>query len=174
MNALRTIALAVLSAPLFAQDAPPSAPQVSGEEEVVVRGRSPEELRVEIERTENAVYARFNELNSSDEFDIHCSEHAPTGSNIPVRTCKPNFMLRAEQRAGGASLNRMQGDRYSGAPNERVYLEQKGAELTAEIQRVAREDEQLMRDLTRLFALRESQNVSSEPAGASPSAPASE
>ena len=42
--------------------------------------------------------------------------------------------------------------------NEKLLL-QKGKELEAEIQRVARQDEQLMRDLTRLAELKESQQA---------------
>ena len=72
-------------------------------EEVIVPGRRPENLRVEIERLEVAVYERFNALNSNDEFDIHCFEQAPTGSNIPLRTCAPNFVIRAESRAAKKS-----------------------------------------------------------------------
>jgi hypothetical protein len=155
MKALRIVALAALSTPAFAQDAPLSAPPVAGDEEVIVQGRTPQEIRLEIEQVENAVYARFNALNSSDDFDILCAEHAPTGSNIPVRTCRPNFVLRAEQRAAGASLQRMQGGTNGIAPNERVYLQKKGEELTAEMQRIAREDEELMRGLTRLAELNE-------------------
>jgi hypothetical protein len=153
MKAFRIVALAALSAPAFAQDGP--APSVAGDDEVVVQGRTPQEIRVEIERVENAVYERFNALNSTDEFDILCSEHAPTGSNIPVRTCQPNFVLRAQQRAAGASLQRMQGGTNGIAPNERVYLQKKGEELTAEMQRIAREDEELLRGLTRLAELNE-------------------
>jgi hypothetical protein len=165
MKVFRIVALAALAAPVFAQDAPPSAPQVPGDEEVVVHGRAPEELRLEIEQVENAVYARFNELNSTDDFDILCSEHAPTGSNIPVRSCRANFVLRAEQRAGGASLSRMQGSAPRSPQNVSALLQQKGEELTAEMQRLAREDEQLMRGLTRLAELNDLQRASRQPPG---------
>jgi hypothetical protein len=153
MKAIHIGVLAALSSPLFAQDVPPSVPPVASDEEVIVQGRTPQEVRLEIERVENAVYARFNELNSSDDFDILCSEHAPTGSNIPVRSCRPNFVLRAEQRAGGASLSRMQGTAPRSPQNVSAHLQQKSEELTAEMQRLAREDEQLMRGLTRLAEL---------------------
>jgi hypothetical protein len=155
MKTFRSVALAAFCAPAFAQDTPPTAPEVAGAEEVIVSGRTAEQVRLEIELVENDVYERFNELNSDDDFDILCSAHAPTGSNIPVRSCRPAFVLRAEQRAAGASLHRMQGGAYGTAPNERVYLQKKGEELTAEIQRIAREDEQLMRGLTRLAELNE-------------------
>jgi hypothetical protein len=155
MNAFHIVALAAFSGPLLAQEVLPSAPPVASDEEVVVRGRTPQEVRLEIERVENAVYERFNALNSDDDFDILCAENAPTGSNIPVRSCRPNFVLRAEQRAAGQSLQRMQGGAYGTAPNERAYLEKRGQELTAEIRRIAREDEELMRGLTRLAELNE-------------------
>ena len=62
-------------------------------------GRRPENLRVEIERLEGAVYERWNALNSNDEFDIHCLKKEPTGSNIPLTRCAPNFVIQAEAQA---------------------------------------------------------------------------
>jgi hypothetical protein len=164
MKALRIVALAALSAPVFAQDSPPSAspgaPQGRGVEEVIVRGRTLEQLRLELEQVENAVYARFNELNGSDDFDIFCREQAPTGSNIPVRTCTPKFALDADERAAHAILHKMQGGAYGGNPQSHyARMQQKGQELTAEMARVAREDEQLLRELTRLAELTELQRA---------------
>jgi hypothetical protein len=148
-----------LAAPALAQtDAVPSA----GVEEVVVPGRTPENIRVEIERLESVVYDRFNALNSDDEFDIHCLMQAPTGSNIPSRTCVPNFVLRAESAAGRKMLN----DGRTGAGNnnnpaeQRARMEEKSRELTEEMQRVAREDEVLLRDLVRLDELKQMQSRS--------------
>src|SRR6185436_19476571 len=151
-------AIAAFAAPALAQDGQPAARATGPQpDEVIVPGRSPEQIRTEIQRLENAEYERFNALNSNDDFDIHCFEQAPTGSNIPERKCWPNFALRSEQRAAGASLNRMHGLGGGNSRQERMGLEQKGKELEAEIQRVARQDEQLMRDLTRLAELKESQ-----------------
>jgi hypothetical protein len=158
---VRTLSLLVivgLATPALAQNAPAPSP-VADVEEVVVPGRTPENIRVEIERLETAVYDRFNELNSNDEFDIHCFMQAPTGSNIPVRRCAPNFAVRAESAAGRQMLR----DGRSGAGNnnnpaeQRGQMEEKGRELTAEIQRVAREDEELLRDLMRLDELKQLQ-----------------
>lgn len=165
MKAFYILALASLAAPAIAQEASPP-PATPPPDEVVVPGRKPEQIRAEIERLENAVYERFNALNSNDDFDIHCFEQAPTGSNIPERKCWPNFAMRSEQRAAGASLNRMHGLGGGSSRQERMGLEQKGKELTAEIQRIAREDEQLMRDLTRLAELKESQQAGSRRADA--------
>ena len=94
-----------LVASVTAQEAAPPAaagesPAQSGPvDEVIVPGRAPPNLRLEIERLEVAVYDRFNALNSNDEYDIRCFERAPTGSNIPLRTCAPNFVIEAEARA---------------------------------------------------------------------------
>jgi hypothetical protein len=153
---LVTIGLAV---PVFAQDVAAGSPQASVEE-VIVPGRTPENIRIEIERLETAVYDRFNDLNSDDEFDIHCFSRAPTGSNIPVRTCAPNFAVRAESAAGRKMLT----DGRGGAGNnnnpaeQRVRMEQKGRELNEEMQRVAREDEELLRNLLRLDELKQLQS----------------
>jgi hypothetical protein len=181
MKAFLIFALAAVAAPALAQEAsqassnapaaagaastaPPAAGVANASpaaavDEVVVPGRKDEPLRVQIERLENSVYDRFNALNSNDEFDIHCFEQAPTGSNIPVRKCWPNFALEAEKRAAGKSLRRMQGV-GGGAGNsesERASNAEKSKQLIAELQRVAREDEQLARDLTRLAQLKEVQ-----------------
>ena len=83
MRTLCLVALFGLGAPALAQEVA-TAPQPAADvDEVVVPGRRPENLRVEIERLEVAVYDRWNALNSNDEFDIHCLESEPTGSNIP-------------------------------------------------------------------------------------------
>jgi hypothetical protein len=146
-----------------AQQDAASAPPVVDVEEVIVPGRKPENLRVEIERLEVAVYDRFNALNSSDEFDIHCLEQAPTGSNIPLRTCAPNFVIQAESK----SAENMLTDGRAGAGNNNnpaehaMLMQEKSRELIAEMQRVARGDEQLLRDLVRLDELKQRQSQSS-------------
>jgi hypothetical protein len=137
-----------------------SLPQGEDVEEVIVPGRRPENLRVEIERLEGAVYERFNALNSDDEFDIHCLKQAPTGSNIPLRTCAPNFVIRAESASAEGMLTDGRtgaGNNYSRAEHL-MRMEEKSRKLTEEIQRVAREDEQLLRDLVRLDELRQLQS----------------
>jgi hypothetical protein len=138
----------------FAQEAPLPRP-VANVEEIIVPGRTPENLRVEIERLQLAVYDRFNALNANDELDIKCFEQAPTGSNIPLRTCAPKFVIDAEASAARKMLH----DGRGGAGNnnnpgeEKMRMGEKSRQLTAEMQRIAREDEQLMRDLARLDEL---------------------
>lgn len=163
MRTLCWVVLAGLGSPALAQDAALLS-QGDGVDEIVVPGRTPENLRVEIERLEVAVYERWNALNSNDEFDIQCVEQAPTGSNIPLRTCAPNFVIRAESRAASKILT---DGRSSGTNNQNraehvMLMEQKSRELTAEMQRVARENEELLRDLVRLDELKQLQSSSSK------------
>ncbi|HET8699541.1 MAG TPA: hypothetical protein VFO94_18800 [Gammaproteobacteria bacterium] len=135
-------------------------------DEIVVPGRAPQNLRLEIERLETAVYDRFNALNSRDDFDIRCFERAPTGSNIPLRTCAPNFVIEAEARAARSMLKDGRGSDANNFNRAELKLsmEQKSRELTEEMQRVAREDEQLLRDLARLAELRQLQPSEAEEA----------
>jgi len=156
MRTLYFVVILGMGAPALAQQAAPAPQPTEPPEKVVVPGVRPANLRAEIERLEDAVYDRFNSLNSSDEFDILCLKSEPTGSNITQRTCAPNFVIQAEARA---ATNNMREARNSGQGSRSVnadqqLLEQKSRELTGEMQRVARQDEQLMRDLVRLDELR--------------------
>ena len=161
--AVRTLCLAVLfvlCAPGLAQEVAPLPPNAEIEE-LIVPGRRPENLRAEIERLQTLVYQRFNALNSDDEFDIYCVERPPTGSNIPARTCAPNFVNRSESRA---SEDLITGSRAAATPRDpseyKMSMEQKSRALTEDMQRVAREDEQFLRALTRLDELTRQQEAS--------------
>lgn len=165
MRALCWVVLLGLGAPALAQqDAPPAASaaspqQDSSVDEVLVPGRRPANLRVEIERLEIAVYDRFNALNSDDEYDIHCLNQAPTGSNVPIRTCAPNFVIRAEARNATKMLRdgRTAGTNNNNPAEHEMLMKEKSQKLTEEIKRVASQDEQLMRDLMRLDELKQLQ-----------------
>ncbi|HEX6995658.1 MAG TPA: hypothetical protein VF339_16120 [Gammaproteobacteria bacterium] len=125
------------------------------DEEVVVRGRSRGMLRAQIQLAEEAVYARFNEINSNDEFDIHCRRVTPIGSNISRRVCEPNFWRNVQARAGEETVRALQGS--SAVPTE-VFLAEgllKYRLLDEEMRRLTAEDEELRRSLVRLVRLME-------------------
>lgn len=64
-------------------------------EEIIVYGnKSLHTLREETIAAEEAVFARYNEINSNDDFDIHCYEEARTGTRIKTRICVPNYVKR--------------------------------------------------------------------------------
>jgi len=157
MRTLSLVALLSLGAPAFAQQVADASQSAADVDEIVVPGRRPENLRVEIERLEQVVYTRWNALNSNEEFDIHCLDSEPTGSNITQTHCAPNFVIEAESRAAEDSV---QGARSTGRSRNDEYLavvEEKSRQLNEEMKRVAREDEQFLRDLMRLDELRQLQ-----------------
>ena len=70
-----------------------TAPQVVDSlDEITVYGKkSLHLLREDVIEAELNVFGIYNELNSSDDFDIHCFERARTGTRIKQRFCLPNF-----------------------------------------------------------------------------------
>jgi hypothetical protein len=65
-------------------------------EEIIVYGdKSLRRLRNDVYKAEQKVIVIFNSLNSDDEFDIHCTRDAPTGSHIKRRVCRANFVGKA-------------------------------------------------------------------------------
>ena len=157
MRTLCFVVLFGLGAPALAQEAQAPSQPAANADEVVVEGRKPENVYAEIERLEISVYDRFNALNSNDEFDIHCFKQAPTGSNIPLRRCAPNFVVEAEAQATQNTMVGARGRADARNHGDTTVLEQKSKALTEEIQRLAREDAQLMRDLVRLDELKRQQ-----------------
>ena len=157
MKTLCFVVLFGLSIPALGQEAASTAQAAGDVDEVVVPGRRPENLRVEIERLERVVYERWNALNSNNEFDIHCLESEPTGSNITQTRCAPNFVIEAESRAAEDSIDGARSSATSRNSDYMQTMQEKSRQLNAEMQRIAREDEPFLRDLVRLDELRQLQ-----------------
>src|SRR5262249_40126584 len=83
---------AFVSERVAADDSPPAtAPGSTSSdsvEQVIVEGKPIAQLRLRIRIAEDAFYDRFNEINSDDRYDIHCSMRAITGSRIQHRSCE--------------------------------------------------------------------------------------
>lgn len=60
------------------------------------------DLRKLLIQVEDDFFARFNELNLDDNYDVYCYTHTPTMSHIQKRQCEPIFMIRA--RGDDASI----------------------------------------------------------------------
>lgn len=160
MRTLFVLALAGLASPALAQEAASTPQPPEDVEEVVVPGTRPQDLRVEIERLERVVYQRWNTLNSNDELDIRCLSSEPTGSNITQTRCAPNFVIDAESQGAENRINDARNGAQSTIDRRGAFeadMEKKSRELTEEMQRVARQDEQFLRDLVRLDELRQLQ-----------------
>jgi hypothetical protein len=80
-----------------AQEVEP-APSDKIEEIIVYGDKSLRRLRNDVYKAEKKAIVMFNSLNSDDEFDIHCTREAPTGSHIKRRVCRANFVGKATAR----------------------------------------------------------------------------
>jgi hypothetical protein len=145
---LRIIRVALIYALLGAAASAQNAPAVITDE-IIVRGRTAEALRLEIERAEETVFARFNEINSDDRFDIHCKSQVPTGRHIPARVCAPNYLRDAEANHAKAILTGIGDPQAAVAEGHYRHLE-----LEQEMHRLVLEDEKLLRAMERLVQLR--------------------
>jgi hypothetical protein len=120
-------------------------------EEIEITGqRSSIQLR-NIERQEAAMFALFNEFNSTDDFDISCRHVTHTGTLIPTWECEPAYLTNARQdnvydffTRAGAVLKTEAELKFE----NRVKAEQ----LDAEFKKVAREHPELVQAMLELNA----------------------
>lgn len=162
-----TSAVLLLHTALAAQEDVSSAARQppTGDDEIVVFGKALEELRVRIELSEDDVYARFNEINSNDLFDVHCYERAQTGSRIQSRRCLSNAWREADNAYANAVVRDLQSavsavDQdgvprssagYSHIPQQyRVNQLRTEGLVVDEMERLAREDPELRAAMMRL------------------------
>jgi hypothetical protein len=77
-------------------------PQEVELDEVLIVGSQAQvdQMRKELVRLEDLFHARYNELNTNDDFDIHCMIEARTGTRIEKRSCRATYMERALQEEG--------------------------------------------------------------------------
>ena len=83
-------------APTASQEAP---------DEVIVRGRRLQELRVEAEDARERAYDLFNEINSDDDFDVRCRDERMYHSHAIHRVCRPKFEDRIQAAAAREYLS---------------------------------------------------------------------
>jgi hypothetical protein len=102
-------ALAVFCNATSAQESDGGAEQPPADigDEIIVRG-SLEALRRQIVQAEQLVFARFNDINGDDAFDIHCRWVVPTGTHIRQRVCVANFWREQDTYASRAAIAQMQ------------------------------------------------------------------
>lgn len=135
-----------------AAEAPPAA---DGIEEVVVEGRSMPFLREQLQLAEDKLYSVYNDVNTIDEFDIHCRLHAPTGTRIPQRQCLPNFVAPLDRRRGQAVLRTLRDESaydldWISPDGVRQY---KTRQLQEHMQQLALEHPDLLEAMRELYGL---------------------
>ncbi len=139
----------------------PGAQPAEPADQIVVRERALEQLRVRVRLAENDVYARFNDINSSDLYDFHCYERASTGTRIKKRVCLSNAWRAADAAMAQATVWSLQGgDGVGGAsiagaygPHAEQYRANQLAterRVIAEMGRLAHEDPALGAAMVRL------------------------
>lgn len=144
------------------QDSPDSAqPRIDADETVVVTGVPLGQLRTMIEEAEEDLYARFNEINSDDKFDIYCYHRRELGSRMLRRRCLPNYWRDASEEIGEETARAMQS---GGGPafNPQVAMAQahyNGLLLSQEMRQLTAEDEELMAATVRLANLQQMLNI---------------
>jgi len=109
-------------------------------EEIIVRGRDFGDLRFEIRRSEEALFARFNDLNSTDDFDIHCRYEIY--GHLRGRSCQSNFFRELQAKTAAAQVR----DGRQGLGLAWYYareVRRLNELLAAEMRQLATEDEQL-------------------------------
>jgi hypothetical protein len=77
--------------------------------DIVVTGRRIGELRFELRIAEEAVYARFNDINSDDRFDIHCETEKRYASRMTERRCLSSSWRELDAEIGEAVSRAMRG-----------------------------------------------------------------
>jgi hypothetical protein len=68
-------------------------------EEIVVRGKRLADFRVEVEKARVRAYDVFNEINSTDDFDVSCNVEQRTGTRLGRQVCVARFEGRVSRRA---------------------------------------------------------------------------
>jgi hypothetical protein len=119
------------------------------EDEMVVFGRVGE-LRKQMRIAEDAVFLRFNDINSDDKFDIECRSEVFTGSRIALRQCLSNDWRAQDAAAASATVQSLRGESATPAS---VYLsaQREGQQqLAREMRRLVATDEQLAAAVLRL------------------------
>jgi len=72
-----------------------AAPAAGDLDEIAVVGKTLRELKREAIKAEDRFYRRFNSLNTRDDFDIHCRMDKATGTIVPKRQCRIQFLVDA-------------------------------------------------------------------------------
>jgi hypothetical protein len=81
------------------------AQPVEEPEEIIVRGKTLSQFRLEVERARDEMISVFNEANEGENNDVRCRYEAPTGSRIPQRVCFSTAQDQASANGARDFLN---------------------------------------------------------------------
>jgi len=131
-----------------------AAPAASAPDEVVVIGQSLSDLKLRVEAAEVAVFDRFNDINSDDDFDIHCRYRTRYFSHTRERVCESNSWREQDENYAESLLQTVRGE-YAPPPGRfRGEQLRMNVLLREELTRLAAEDPGLQEALQNLAAAR--------------------
>ena len=81
-------------------------------DEVIVTGKRLGELKADVEKARERAWGIFNDINSSNDFDVHCAYETRVFSHTKQRVCRPQF----ESRIAGAAAKEYMGALYMVCP----------------------------------------------------------
>ena len=130
-----------------------AAASMPTDEEILVLGQNPGALRQRIRLATDAVYAKFNELNSDDAFDVECRYRTRTGSHMRVRICESNYWRDAQADAGEEIARAMRGEGSTNPDTIYASARLKSEEMSQEVYRLMLENDEFRLALRELGAL---------------------
>jgi hypothetical protein len=128
-------------------------------EEITITGvKSIRALEQQIWTAEDHLFGLLNELNDDHHYDIHCEKEFRTGSLVPKRVCKPNFLHESTSQNAQATIADMRGEgAVRGAPVQ-SELEFRYPQLKAKMQELAGKHPELQKGFADYYQLREELN----------------
>ena len=112
-------------------------------EEVIVRGTRLYELRAAIVAAEDKFFARYNDLNTIDDFDIDCNRVQITGTKFQKRRCAPRLLDKVLASDARETLEAMQDGRQKRGEDPDAILARHSGEYKENMLKILRNDPQL-------------------------------
>jgi hypothetical protein len=145
-----------------AQGGPPTEPTFDSDareyilEDITVIGQnSIGSLRYEVDRAADRMYEVYNELNTHDDFDIHCQWNAPTGSRIKRKLCTPVYVKNLQAKATQYALYDMDNSGMTGLYIDYTEIAINDAKLRENMKRLILENPSLFDAVVEHVELRE-------------------
>jgi hypothetical protein len=136
MNKLKSTVLPRLCSLLLLAVA--STQSIAVEDQIVIEGLNPSQLRSEIKKIETEFYKIFNANTEDKNLAIVCYNHLPTGSNIKQDICEPQFAV--DKRAENANDSQYEIDVLLTAQGMRRELTTEYAALSEAMANLAKEN----------------------------------
>lgn len=103
--------------PVALPQGPAAPPPLEELDEAKVKATKLWQIRENMVALEEQFFARYNELNKNDDYDVHCSSEAPLGTRFKKRVCRIAYHEDAQAAEAQALLGG-----YSAPPASMVLL----------------------------------------------------